>query len=56
LDDVEPLGNVLADRMEITATAGAVLALDIDDLLDALEMSRQRAAVPLAWPVARLRT
>ena len=54
--DVEPLGDVLADPVERAAAARAGLVLDIDDLLDPIEVGRQRAAVALARPVARPRT
>ncbi|GAY21268.1 hypothetical protein SFOMI_1805 [Sphingobium fuliginis] len=47
-NDVAPLGDILADRVERAAAAGAGLVLDIDDLLDALEMCGQRAAVGVA--------
>ena len=54
--DIEPLGNILADLVERTAAAGAVLALDVDDLLDPLEVRWQGAAVALARAVAGPRT
>jgi hypothetical protein len=47
--------NVLADPVEHAAAAGAVLALDVNDLLDPLQMRRQRASVALARPVGRRR-
>ena len=49
-DDIEALGDILADGMESAAAAGAGLVVDVDDLLDALEMRRQAATVGLARP------
>ena len=47
--DIEPLGDIFADNVEITAAAGAGLVFDIDDLFNPFEMRRQRAPVGLAW-------
>lgn len=43
--DVQPLGTVLSDRMQAAAAARAGLVVDVDHLLDARQMGRQRAAV-----------
>ena len=43
--DVEPLGDMLVDDVQITAAAGAGLILDVDDALDPLEMRRQMPEV-----------
>ncbi len=51
--DVETLGHILTDLVERAAAAGADLILDIDDLLDPLQVSRQRAAVGLARAIRR---
>jgi hypothetical protein len=51
--DVEPLGHVLANRVEHAAAARAGLVLDVDDLLDPLEVRRQGAAVALAGVAPR---
>ena len=48
---IKTFGNVLTDLMERPAAAWASLVLDIDNLLDPLEMRRQRATVGLAWSV-----
>ena len=48
---IKTFGNVLANLMERPAAARASLVLDIDNLLDPLEMRRQRTAVGLAWSV-----
>lgn len=45
--DVEALGSILADGMKRAAAAAAGLIVYIDDLLDALEMRRQRARLAL---------
>lgn len=52
-NDIEALGDILADLVERAAAAGAGLILDIDDLLDPLEMGGQRTAVGLARAFAR---
>ena len=48
--DIELLANVLANRVKLPGTAGANLASNINDSLDAWQMGRQRAAIdaPLA--------
>jgi hypothetical protein len=38
--DVEPLGDVLADPMQLTGAAGADLARDVDERFDARQMGR----------------
>lgn len=40
-NDVEALGDILADLVKRTAATGASLALDIDDLFDPFEVRRQ---------------
>ena len=50
---LEPLSHVLADLVECAATAWASLVVDIDNLLDPLEMGRQRAPVGLAQTLGR---
>ena len=44
-DDVQPLGDVLADPVQSAGAAGAGLVLDVDDCLDPRQMRRQRSAV-----------
>jgi len=52
-DDIQPLGDILADPVQVMP-AGAVPALRLDDLLDALQMPGPRAAVdPPLRPRAR---
>ena len=51
-DDIEAFSHILADLVECAAAAGTGLIFDIDDLLDPLEMGRQRPAVGLARPFA----
>ena len=46
-NDVEHLGDVLADHMHRTAAAWAALVLDIEDHLDPRQMRRQVTAVAL---------
>src|SRR5690606_26562817 len=46
--DIEPLGNIFTDDVEITAAARAGFILDIDDLFDPFEMRGQRSPVALA--------
>lgn len=50
--DVKPFGNIFADLAQPAATAWAGLVVDIDDLLDPLEVRRQRTAVGLAGTIA----
>lgn len=45
---VEPLGPVLADPVHLAPAAGAGAVGDVDHLLDALQVRRQRAAVAAA--------
>src|SRR5215469_14532375 len=52
--DIEPLAHIFADLVKRTAAAWTGLVVEIDQLLDALEMRRQRTAVGLAWSFARL--
>ena len=40
--DIKPFRDILADDMQRTATAGAGLAVDIDDLLDPFEVGGSR--------------
>jgi hypothetical protein len=47
-DHIEALGHVFADAVQGAAAAGALLAVDVEQLLDALEMRRQLAAVGAA--------
>ena len=47
-DDVEPLGDILADPVQNSMAAGTDLVADIDDRLDARQMSRQRTPVAAA--------
>lgn len=51
--DIEALRDILADLVESAATAGASLVLDVDDLLDPLEVGRERSTVGLARPLGR---
>ena len=51
--DVETLCNGLTDLVERATAAGASLILDVDDLLDPLEVGRQRAAVGLVGAIPR---
>jgi hypothetical protein len=46
-NDVEHLGDILADHVHGTAAARAALVLDIDDHLDSRQMRRQGTAVAL---------
>jgi hypothetical protein len=51
-DDVQPLGDVLADPVQRAGAAGTGLVLDVDDLFDPGQVRRQGAAVraPLGPP------
>src|SRR5262249_923658 len=49
-NNVELLGAVLTDLVQCATTAGAFLALDIDDDLEARQVCRQRAAVAVGRP------
>lgn len=46
--DVEALGCIFADAMELAGTARKSVALDVDYHLDPRQMRRQRAAVRAA--------
>ena len=48
--EIEPLRDVLAHDVELPAAAGAGLVLDIDNLFDAGQVRRQRAAVSTTPP------
>lgn len=50
--DVEALSDILANRVQRTAAARTGFVFDVDDLLDALKMSRKRAAVGRARLIA----
>lgn len=47
-DDIKPFRDILADDMQRTATAGAGLAVDINDLLDPFEVGGKPAPVGVA--------
>jgi hypothetical protein len=47
---VEPLGDVLAHDVQLAPAAGTALVGDVDHLLDARQVRRQRAAVGAAPP------
>lgn len=51
-DDIKPFSNILADLVQPAAAAWAGFILYIDNLLDPLEVRRQRAAVGLAGTTA----
>ncbi len=53
-DDVEPLGDVLADPVERAPAAGAAPVLDVHDLLDSGKVRREGAAVAPARRRTRL--
>jgi len=53
-DDVEPLGAILADDVQQTTAAGAVLILNVDHHLDARQVAWQRATVRAALRCLRL--
>ena len=47
-DDIKPFRDIFANDMQRAATAGAGLAVDIDDLLDPFEMGGKPAPVDVA--------
>ena len=48
--DVEPLGDILTDPMELAFAARTGFVADIDDRFDARQMRRQRAPVRTSFP------